>query len=283
MLNKDIEEDNHIKDVINIYENKSSAMFQSIINGIDKHIYTNNLKNEIIENSSKKSILNILNKLYDNCEIVHLNHLKNDFIQNDNIDLFLINRLKKKSIMICNIDSEMNISSDNINGFYKIINQQKYNTIFLSQNSGFSLKLNYQIEYHNNNVVIFINSVNYDIDKIKVGINIIDTLILKIKDDSNNDYCISNSILEDINTDYKSLLNSKQSLINIIKDSHKQILQHLDNNIDINSLNSYLSNIFIKSNLNKNIFVCDLCNKYNGSNLKAIAAHKRGCKKKLMV
>ena len=185
--------------------------------------------------------------------------------------------------MICNIDSDMNISSDNINAFYKIINQQKYNTIFLSQNSGFSLKLNYQIEYHNNNVVIFINSVNYDIDKIKVGINIIDTLILKIKDESNNDYSISSTVLEDINNDYKSLLNSKQLLINIIKDSHKQILQHLDNNIDINSLNSYLSNIFIKSNLNKNIFVCDLCNKYNGSNLKAIVAHKRGCKKKLMV
>ena len=96
LLNKDIEADNHIKEVINIYENKSSEMFESIINGIDKHIYTNNLKNEIIENSSKKSILNILNKLYDNCEIIHLNHLKNDFIQNDNIDLFLINRLKKK-------------------------------------------------------------------------------------------------------------------------------------------------------------------------------------------
>jgi hypothetical protein len=149
----------------------------------------------------------------------------------------------------------------------------------LSQNSGFSLKSNYEIEYYNGTILIFIHDVNYNIDKIRVAIDIIEQLSIKIKSNNTDEMAILSTIVEEINNEYKDLTYNKELLIDSIKESYKNILLSLDD-IHINSLEAYLSSIYINNISKKNVITCDICNQYKANNLKAISAHKRACKKK---
>ena len=149
----------------------------------------------------------------------------------------------------------------------------------MSQNSGFSLKSNYEIEYYNGTILIFIHDVNYNIDKIRVAIDIIEQLSIKIKSNNTDEMAILSTIVEEINNEYKDLTYNKELLIDSIKESYKNILLSLDD-IHINSLEAYLSSIYINNISKKNVITCDICNQYKANNLKAISAHKRACKKK---
>jgi hypothetical protein len=70
----------------------------------------------------------------------------------------------------------------------------------------------------------------------------------------------------------------KTAVIDVFKESQKKVLAQIDE-IRFPCLDRYLSTKYsapiVKSGLK-----CDLCKSYNANNLKALAAHKRGCSRK---
>jgi hypothetical protein len=296
-----------MKDFVNNFEMKSSIMYQNIqqplytfIMALEERINTNinSIKDNIInhekQNSKNKNLLNktpqelivfILNKIYKTSEIIPFHKkcgLSESPNQND-FSIYSLKRINKQSILINNVDLDRNITTEEIESFYKVVDENKSNALFLSQNSGFALKKNYHIEYRNGNILVFIHNVDYQDYKIKIAMDIIDNLSLKLNSykSEKHEYSIDNSVLEEINNEYKKFITQKESLINTIKDNQKNMLLQIDN-MNFASLDDFLSTKFIKSSCGKQKIICDNCNKYHAHNLKALAAHKRGCKKKII-
>ena len=86
---------------------------------------------------------------------------------------------------------------------------------FLSQSSGITLKPNYHIDIHNTNVLVYVHNVNYDKEKVKCAIQIIDTLAPRLRSISRNlgNNNISSEVLEDINKEF-NLFIEKRNVIN---------------------------------------------------------------------
>jgi hypothetical protein len=115
-----------------------------------------------------------------------------------------------------------------------------------------------------------------------VAISIIDNLNNQlrqfVKSGSNDDFTVPRELLESINNEYQLFITQKAAVIDVFKESQKKVLAQIDE-IRFPCLDRYLSTKYsapiVKSGLK-----CDLCKSYTANNLKALAAHKRGCSRK---
>jgi hypothetical protein len=197
----------------------------------------------------------------------------------------LLKRMRRPTVYIQNYDSECNVNSDETNQFMTIISDDNVCGVFLSQQSGISGKTDFQIELHNNNVIVFVHNADYSSSKIEVAISIIDNLYNQlrqfVKSGNTDEFTIPKELLESINNEYQMFIAQKTAVIDVFKESQKKVLAQIDE-IRFPCLDRYLSTKYsapiVKSGLK-----CDLCKSYNANNLKALAAHKRGCSRKLNV
>jgi len=232
--------------------------------------------NEI--STANNEIFNILNQLYTSSEI-----FKNNMY---NSEYYIMKRLSKSNILIESKNITQNISVDEIKGFIQKIEEHNCNGILISQNSGISTKSNFYIETYKGNMVVYIHNANYCPNKIKMAIDMLDVLSEKLKElnqptQSVFETNISKDVLDEINNEYQLFIVNKENLINMCKENHKKMLSQLDDLL-ITTLDKFLSTKF-KNNIKKPVFKCDMCNIFNGNNLKALAAHKRGCNRKNVV
>lgn len=220
------------------------------------------------ESTSKKELEQTLTKEYNTSKIIRING-----------GHYLMSRYSKPTIFIQNSIQETNIDEEELREFIRHTEQNNCNGIFLSQNSGIINKNNYQIEIHAGNILVYIHSVGFSIDKIKIGVDIIDNLYSKLGDIGKTDtFNIPKDILDEINREYNSFINHKEAICNSIKESQKKILSQMDE-LKFPSLDKFLSTKY--SSIQKQGFICNLCNSFTVSTLKGLAAHKRGCSRKI--
>jgi hypothetical protein len=172
-------DNNSIKEFISNFELKSSLMLQPMYSFIsssedrinnniaslkDANNVTNGTQTKIIgelgellskfrdtdasQQMNDKQLYSVLTKMYNSAEI-----LKQPSLSIPGI--LLLKRIRKTNVLIQNRDCEQNISVDDINAFMTIIDEQNCSGVFISQHSGISTKKNYQIEMHNNNIIVF--------------------------------------------------------------------------------------------------------------------------------
>jgi hypothetical protein len=219
----------------------------------------------------------ILTKLFNSAEISLQNTIGNPGI-------VLLKRIRKNNILVQNKDSEENISTDDINSFMHLIEENNCNGIFLSQRSGIATKKNFQIELHNNNVIIFVHNCEYSPSKIELAISVIDNLSSKLRQfrgKSEDDCNIPKDVLDTINNEYQLFISQKNAVIDVFKESQRKVLAQIDE-LRFPSLDKYLSTKY-SAPIQKPGLKCDLCKSFSANNLKALAAHKRGCMRKLAV
>ena len=299
-----------LKEYMNNFEIKSSLMLQNIqqpilsfITATEERIINNvsSVKENMInrEESHKKIINNItslLDKRHDTYKTE--NNANNHFVSfltksfgNGEITSKLLGmnnlttvmkRIGKPTILVQNYEIDVNISADDIDSFMNIVSDENTCGILVSQYSGISNKNDFEIEFHNNNVIIFVHNMEYFNHKIEVAVNIIDHLYFKLhqfnKTGVNDDFTVPKDILETINNEYQMFITQKTAVIDVLKESQKKVIAQIDE-IKFPSLDKYLSTKYsapiIKSGLK-----CELCKCYSANNLKALAAHKRGCMRK---
>ena len=81
--------------------------------------------------------------------------------------------------------------------------------------------------------------------------------------------------LFDINQEFQTFINQKETLINFIKDTNKKIINQITD-FELPSLNKLLSTKFAST---KTLDLkCYICNKFTGTNSKSLSAHKNKCK-----
>ena len=257
--------------IINIKEiTTTNIINMEIQKAMEKEIHTNlttrlnkfhnlSLKEHIAENNVEE----LLCSMYKSSEII------------SNSGDMILKRANKVPILFKVKDSKVNVPIIDIDKFIRDVNECNMSGIMLSISSGVANKHNYQIDItKDNNICIYIHNVEYDIEKIRLAVDIIDNLGSKLKENKKN-ITITTEIIEQINNDYQTFLLKRDLTLNHIKESTKKTIQYIEE-LELKNLNNYLSSKF--SFKNSSTLKCNLCNNFIGTNLKSIAAHKRKCK-----
>jgi hypothetical protein len=222
------------------------------------------LKGQIAENKIEE----IISGLYTSSEIVKTTK---DSKSGD----LILNRLNMEPLLFEVKDYTVNVPLVEIDKFIRDINEHNISGIMLSISSGIVNKKNFQIDItKNNNICIYIHNMNYDVEKLRLAIDIIDNLGSKLKENKNS-ISITSEIIEQINSDYQTFILKRDLTLNHIKESTKKTIQYIEE-MELKNLNNYLTSKF--SFKNSSTLKCDLCNNFIGTNLKSIAVHKRKCK-----
>jgi len=192
-----------------------------------------------------------------------------------------VNRLNKNkpSILFESKDYTPSVPTEEINKFERDIQLQKTHGILVSQKSPITYKNAFQIDIINGLIHVYIPNTDYNVEKVKIAIDIIDNLDMKLKllDTSKelDNISIPNEDFEDIIEEYRLFGIKKSEMLDTIKLVNKQLVDKLE---DIQL--PKIKNLLIKfGNIeNDNNFQCTLCNNWTGKNKGSLGAHMRSCK-----
>jgi len=218
----------------------------------------------------------ILNKLYNSAEI--------SIIENNSVNgIYSLKRIRKQNILIKSVFSNENTGIDEVESFTQMVTDKNGSGILLSQNSGISTKKDFQIEIHNNNnIIVYIHNSNYSTSHIESAVSIIDNLYAKLRQfavsTNDSDFSIPKDVLDTINSEYYLFMTQKNAVIELFKENQKKVISQMDE-LRFPCLEKFLSGKFAAP-IQKAGLKCDLCKGFTANNLKALAAHKRGCIRK---
>lgn len=176
---------------------------------------------------------------------------------------------------------DRNINTMEIKSFVKTSQEKSCHGILISQFTGITSKPNYHIDITNNRILVYIHQMEYSPDKLQIAVDTIDSISEKLSDfyfNAETKYSVPKEVLDDINREYQYFVLQKESISNALKDNYKKVLSQLDE-IKFTSLDKFLSTRY--TSCKKQGFTCDLCNQFHVGTLKGLAAHKRGCTRKL--
>jgi len=254
----------HVKDI----SNKNSVV-QDKINE-ELNTYLNKYKISASKGTlSENNLYNIIDKEFPSGELINTSNFTG-------MGDMILKRINVKPILFENKDYSNNVKKDEVDKFIRDISKNEHHGIFISQHSGIVGKEHFQIDIHNKNILIYIHNCNYDPDKIKLAVNTIDTLSIKLINVDSDNTTIPKEVIKQINIDYQTFLRQKELILTTTKEYYKKTLDLLTQ-IKLPSLEKYLSNHFADSKVNK--VLCTLCNKFETDNLRSLARHKQSCKK----
>lgn len=191
---------------------------------------------------------------------------------------FIIERPNKPNVLIDTKDYNTSVPKKEVDKIIRDIERRKCCGILLSQNSGIALKYDFEINVHNNFIVVFLHNVKYNEERIYLAIQIIDMLYPIVQQNANMEHeSISSEQLNAINKEFQEIISQKRKVIEQIEQHNKEIIKSISK-LDMPTLSSLLTAKFSQSE--KLTYVCDICNDYSGKNSRSLAAHKRGCAKK---
>ena len=198
---------------------------------------------------------------------------------------FILNRGEQvPKILIENKEYDSKkVPDDEVRKFIRDVEEQQCHGIMLSQHNEISSKSSYHIDIHKNYLLLYINNVHYDSNKIHLAINTIDFLHQKLlpyleNDDTNkNKKFIDNSILDKINDQFQAFIKNKEALCTLVKDNHKKIMDQIQT-IEIPGLVELLSTHYASAQETQ--LHCKFCNKSFKGRFpkKALVKHEPSCK-----
>jgi hypothetical protein len=190
---------------------------------------------------------------------------------------FIIERTDKNKILIDTKDYETCIPIKEVDKILRDIEINNCNGILISQHSGIAQKNDFEINVHNNNIIVFIHNAQYDPIKIQIATNIIDHLEpILIKNTEITGETIPSDTLLAINNEFRELASQKLNILTVLKKNYTETIKLIER-LDLPTLTNFLETKY--ANTGKTGFKCDLCNDFIGKNSKSLSAHQRKCKK----
>ena len=263
--------------------------------GIDK-IKESILLNHSVQETLRNEMKDFLNKYKNNSQFkgsvaeIDLQHMLQSIMPSDEIIKvssdtatcdFKVNRKdpNKPTILFENkYYKNRSAPTEEVKKFERDIQLQKNHGIFISQESPITYKDNFQIDIINGLIHVYIPNANYESEKIKIAVDIIDNLSLKldaIEKNNDNEYSISKEDIDDLTEDYRLFGVQKSMMLETIKNVNKQLIDKLEE-IQLPKIKKVLMKL---GNIeNDNDFKCNFCNNWAGKNKASLGAHIRNCK-----
>ena len=200
-------------------------------------------------------------------------------------DIMFQSRSDRPRILIENKDHEsVNVPKIDVDKFLRDCNKHNCCGILLSQHRGISNKEDFEIKINGKNVLLYVHKVKFDVDKIKLAIDVVehfkselDTLYIN-EDENNENYVVDASVMENINNEYIQFKNQKLTMLRLIKDFGDKMSSSL-NDLKLPNLDNYLS-VNFGSSSNQNDTICKYCDKHVP---KSLMHHYRYCKSKIQI
>jgi len=256
-----------VKNLTSITQNSQTELQNNLIQLLKK-MENSSMKGQISENI----IENIFNNLFPSANISNVTG------ETGTGDLLLI-RNNKPMILIENKNHSKNVITPEVNKFIGDCKRQNCSGLMLSQTSGITGKENYKIDIVDNNVLLYIHNVEYNSDKIKVAIDIIDNIKfnldkLHINDDNiDKSNFIDNETITLINDEITIFFKNKDNLIKKVKNNMNNVIKDIEE-LNLPEMKKLINTIFLPK------FKCNLCNNFIGDSLAALSAHNRTHTKK---
>jgi hypothetical protein len=215
---------------------------------------------------------NILYSLFPCAEIDHVGDMK------EKGDILFMRQGKPK-ILIENKDHDScNVPKHDVEKFIRDCDIQNCCGIMFAQNTGITHKKNYEIQVNNGNVLLYVTNVNFDVDKIKTAIDIVEQFKMKLDEiniGNDNNYVIEHDVLEEINKEFNNYTQQKHSLLKLMRECNDKMCASV-NELKMPCIEKFLSNNFATS-LTQGDKVCIYCQKYIP---KSMSSHHRYCSSK---
>ena len=253
----------------------NDVQYKQLIHTVNDTIQKSVKCNQDIDmKNDKKTMMCLLSGIFSSAEL---------FKKQQDYNTILMKRLRKTNIFLHSFETNNNLSLETVNNFRQRMNDENCSGILISHNSGISTTSDYEIEIQNNNVLLYIHNLDYSTAKLEVGVHIIDNLHTTLyqttsRTSTNEHFTIPCEVLENINNEYQVFVTQKNNLTDMVKDNQKKMLSQIDD-FKFPFLDKFLSSKYSKASV-KPGYKCDICKLYNAHNLKALAAHKRGCTRK---
>jgi hypothetical protein len=248
---------------------KQKEIYENMSEFLKKQKYNISLN---IGKEGENKLENVLNELFPSSMI------RNTSRQDKSADFILERSDKEYTILFENKEYTKNVDVAEVNKFIRDIENVNTHGIFLSQTSGISGKQAFEINLHNNCILIFIHNVNYDKRIILSAVNTIDMLVKYIKTDVEIDdddkHTITVDTLEAINNEYTNFIKKRNAIIDTLKRNYKDVMSKVED-IDMRELHMILKSKF--SSTEQVGFVCQHCGS-SFMNKRALGSHYKGCK-----
>lgn len=257
-----------IKDEIFKQNNEQQNLTNNLNEFLNKYKNNSSIKGSVSENE----LYYILQSLMPSDELLNVSSISQCCD-------FKINRkdTNKPSILFENKDYNCNVSTDEVVKFERDVKEQKTHGIFISQKTPITYKENFQIDITNNLIHLYIPNCNYDTEKIKLAIQIIDSLSIKLKlinNEIGDNFSIDKKDIDEILQEYRNYISKKLSIQETIKTMSKQLLDQVEE-LDFPKTKYLLIKLGVIENEN---FICNHCKIFNAKNKASLSAHIRNCK-----
>lgn len=197
---------------------------------------------------------------------------------------FRVNRkdTNKPSILFENKDYNKSVTTDEVIKFERDIQNQKTHGIFISQKTPITFKENFQVDIIKGLIHVYIPNAEYNTDKLKTAINIIDQLSNKLDIiqrqngiTENPQVSIEVEDLAELAEEYRTLGLQKIEILEFVKQNSKQLIDKLEA-IQFPKIKKIL--VKLGTIENDTDFKCVYCNSWTGKNKASLSAHVRNCK-----
>ena len=189
-----------------------------------------------------------------------------------------VNRVDPRypSILFENKDYTASVDKEEIKKFERDLHTQRKHGIFISQNSPITFKGNYHMDIIDGLIHLYLPNANYDIDRIKIAVDIIDHLSQKLSSDTitSGEVQLSTTELGEILAEYKNFATRKTRLLDSIRTNTKLWTDELDA-ITLPRIQTLLIHT---GNIEKSNLTCSYCLSFTGKNKASLSAHIKGCK-----
>jgi len=292
------------KNISKMFSNIQTSLFNAIQASESRtfsniqQIHDNILNQKQIQENLTSELAVFLNKYKNNSSIkgaVSENELytllqyafPTDYVRNTSTETaacdFCLTRKDKSlpTIYFENKDYSATVDSSEVEKFIRDLKERKSHGIFISQHSPIVFKSNFQIDFIENRIHLYIPNAGYDIEKIRLAVSLIDSLSIKMNlmIEEANDECYELSIndFENLKQEYLDFAQKKLDMLEFIKTMTRQLTTKLDA-IEMPTLKKItIGNTNTATN---NGHLCEICHIFYGKNKSSLAAHQKACRLK---
>ena len=183
------------------------------------------------------------------------------------------------TILLENKNYDRNVGQDEVTKFLRDVETQKCCGILLAQHYGIANRANFEIHIYQGQVCLYLHQVEYDPEKIKAAVNIIDHLSKFIESTSNphDDISIDLECLDELNKEYQHFVQQKMAQAKCVKDYSQKMLASIDE-MKFPKLENWVGKYFSQS-LNSRENQCRFCG-FEAKTNNGLLSHMRACKKR---
>jgi hypothetical protein len=235
---------NQINNTFSVFDKLINSTEARIQNSIEMKLSSINTINNT-QNIISENINNLINKfhgsstkgMFSEVSVVegltrifpygNIDHIGNKINNSGDI---ILTRKDRSPIMIENKEYEGTVSQNEIQKFIDNAIRIKYDAIMISQQSQIKNKDDFEININGDIILIYICNMEYNMDKVRTAISIIDHLKSQIAFINKDKVSISltKEEIDNINNEYTSLLNHKKFIIKMLNESHLKIIKEVE-------------------------------------------------------